>query len=140
MIAVYGAGRAIIGHAPERPGRPSSSWLILLIVYPIALFMGYLATQAGALPELLILPTQLAAAGAPVLLVVMIVRRAGPEISPRRAWGQFIVGLWAVPPAALFFEAIFLIPFILLFILGLVLNPELVEVIQTLALRLPTLK
>jgi len=59
-----------------------------------------------------------------ILAIVLMVRWIGPRLSPRRAWGHFLVGLWGMPVIAMVLEIILFIPSLLLLVVGLALSPE----------------
>ncbi len=95
--------------------RPGMHWLALLLLYPLGLAASVSAsrTEPGLAP-LLITPGHIASAGLPVLLIALMARQLGPPLSARRAWGQFLSGLWAVPPLALAVEVLLLLVFAVL--------------------------
>ncbi len=71
------------------------------------------------------------------MLSVLLVRFGGPRASPLRSWVQFLSGLWVVPPVALVFEALLLIPLLLVIGGGLALTPEGQVLIEQLGRSLP---
>jgi hypothetical protein len=102
--------RELLGHSPVLPRSSSSLWLISLVLLPLTVIMGHYAFELGHYPNLLGPPAHILTALIPALVVVTIVRRHGPFHSPRRVWGQFLTGLWAIPFASLLFEILLLIP------------------------------
>jgi hypothetical protein len=58
-------------------------------------------------------PAHFLAAGGPILVSISLVLQQLPAFSLRRIWGQFLGGLWLVPPIVLALELLALIPFIL---------------------------
>lgn len=112
------------GSAKRAERKPDRVWVLALLLYPLALFLGALAFEAGTLPRLLGPIAHILAAGAPVLFVVSISLSRGPLLSARRRWAHFLAGLWVTPPLALTIELISLVPLGLLMILGLALTPD----------------
>lgn len=110
--------RALLGHSPL-PLRPASSlWLLIIALLPLTLTLGHLAFGLNMYPNLIGPPAHILTALVPALAVVTIVRRHGPSHSPRRVWGQFLTGLWAIPFTSLLFEIVFLIPTIIAIVLA----------------------
>jgi hypothetical protein len=105
--------RALLGHSPPPPGTASPFWLISLVLLPLTLTLGYFAYELGFYPNILGPTAHILTALVPALTVVIIVRRYGPPFSPRRVWGQFLTGVWAIPITSFFFEVVFLIPTVL---------------------------
>jgi hypothetical protein len=110
LPAIYLGGRAVLFRRGSPPSRPSARWLLALIGFPLGLGAGYLAFERGLLSGLLTPPTQWLTALLPILVAVTLARHAGPFLPPRRAWGQFLAGAWAVPVLALVTEVIALVP------------------------------
>jgi PrsW family intramembrane metalloprotease len=80
------------------------------LLFPAAMVTGHLAYERGVVAGLIGPISHLLAAGLPVLVAVVLVRRLGPELPKRRAWGQFLAGLWITPAGALTLELLALIP------------------------------
>lgn len=112
------------GSAKRAERKPDRVWVLALLLYPLALFLGALAFEAGTLPRLLGPIAHILAAGAPVLFVVSVSLSRGPLLSARRRWAHFLAGLWVTPPLTLTIELISLVPLGLLMILGLALTPD----------------
>ncbi len=115
--------RGLLGHTPPPAGRPASAWFAVSLLFPVALLAG---TWVLARPNLTLLaiPVHIATAVLPVGLAVLLVRVPGPSFSSRRSWGQFLIGLWAMPPLAMVFEVVALIPVIAVTVAGLSTSPE----------------
>jgi hypothetical protein len=126
----YWAGRALVGRTPVGAGRPSAMWGWMAVLFPPSIGLGYLAFVRGWLPTILGPLAQILAAGIPVALVALVARRQGPRISPRRAWAQFMLGLWGAPAAALVLETLLLIPVAILLTAGLTAVPEGLDLIE----------
>ncbi|MEW6568168.1 MAG: PrsW family glutamic-type intramembrane protease [Chloroflexota bacterium] len=110
LPALYWSGRAVLGYPSPQPSRPSRKWGWILLLLPLSLALGHLAGQSSVLAAVVGPVAQLAAASIPVGLVVLLVRRIGPPVRPRRAWGQFLLGLWVSPAAAMLAELVLLLP------------------------------
>lgn len=104
--------------------RPAPAWILALLLYPLALFLGILAFEVGTLPRLLGPIAHILAAGAPVLFVVSVSLSRGPLFSARRRWAHFLAGLWVVPAFSLFLEMVALVLVGLLMFVGLALTPD----------------
>jgi hypothetical protein len=105
----YWTGRKLFrGQAPER-SRPAPKWAALALLFPPAIAAGYLASVEGVLPGVLGPAAQVLAAGIPVALLALWVRRLSQPITPTRAWGHFLMGLWTTPILALALEAVLLV-------------------------------
>lgn len=116
LPALHLGVRRIAGR-PEglQPTRPGMRWLVLLLLYPFGLAAGMAVRDRWtALGPLLLALGHIASAGLPVLLIALMARQLGPPLPSRRAWGQFLTGLWAVPPLALALEMLLLLGFALL--------------------------
>jgi len=92
----------------------STQWIFSLLLLPLALFSNYLAYNREILPAILGPATNLLAAAFAVSLSIQLVLQFAPGISRRRFWGQFLTGLFAIPPAILVFELAALIPVIMI--------------------------
>jgi uncharacterized protein YjeT (DUF2065 family) len=139
LPALFWSGRAILGHSPPGQRRPSTRWLWLAILFPMSIAVGSAAYSGSILPGLLGPPAHLTAAVLPVLVGLLLVRRYAPPAPPRRSWGQFLAGLWAVPAMALVLEGLALLPviFILIFGIGLTLPPDLLRSLATQGSTMP---
>ncbi|KPK89921.1 MAG: hypothetical protein AMJ88_16885 [Anaerolineae bacterium SM23_ 63] len=111
--------RALLGHSPLPPRPASSLWLISLVLLPLTFTLGHFAFELGFYPNILGPPAHILTALVPALIVVIIVRRYGPLHSPRRVWGQFLIGVWAIPFTSFLFEIVFLIPTVMAIVLSL---------------------
>lgn len=130
---VYWTARPLFGRPAPTPRRPSRAWGWIGLAFPAAIALGYLASRAGALGGLLWPLAQVLAASIPVALIVLTVRRLGPPISPRRAWGQLLAGLWAASAMALAAELLMIIPVGLLFLVGLSSSPTGRQLLESVA-------
>jgi hypothetical protein len=116
--SIYFGLRLITGKvSPQRSGI-RLSYLIAIPIFLSALLLGYLAFSVGIFPSLLGPAAKVIAASAAALFVIQLVRRHGPDLSQRRIWGQFILGLWVVPFFALVSEFLILIPTLFAFGIG----------------------
>jgi hypothetical protein len=104
------SARALVGQSPLPPRPVSSSWLVSIVLLPLALTLGYLAFTRGLLSDLIGPLAHILAALVPALIAILLIRRHGPSFSLRRVWGQFLIGLWAIPFTSLVFEILTLIP------------------------------
>jgi len=127
------SGRALLGRQPPSPRPASSSWLAAVALLPFTLTLGHLAYTQNVLPSLISPLAHILTATVPALVVVTIVRRNGPSLSPRRLWGQFLAGLWAAPLFSLILEIIFIIPVVLALALALLNNETGQALVQAMA-------
>ncbi len=118
------AGRSLFGLPAPAPSRPKVGWLAIVILLPVAVLTGLEALRGPALARILFPLAQLLAAGIPVLAGVILLRASGPLLAPRRAWGQFLVGLWGMPWLAMLLEVLALIPTLAILGIGLVNSPS----------------
>ena len=119
LPAVFYGGGKVLGLAVGGKEKPSRRLLLLILLFPAALAAGHLAYEKGIVTGLLGPMSHFAAAGLPVLAAVVLLRRLGPAIPRRRAWGQFLAGLWLTPAGALTLELITLIPVTATLVIGL---------------------
>lgn len=119
LPAVYYGGASVFGRSVGAIGRPDKRWLYLTLLFPVAILTGYLAYEQGIVPGLLGPLSHLLAAGLPVLAASVVIRRLGPALPERRAWGQFLAGLWITPAGALTLELLTLIPTAATLVIGL---------------------
>lgn len=127
--AIYWGAR---GSADRAVRRVRPAWLLAVVLYPLALFLGILAFEVGTLPRLLGPMAHIIAASAPVLFVASISISRGPLLSARRRWAHFLAGLWVTPPLSLTLELMALIPVGLLMIVSLTQTPDGQSLIQDL--------
>jgi hypothetical protein len=104
------SARALIGQSPLPPRPVASFWLISIVLLPLTLLLGYLAFSRGLLSNLIGPLAHILTALVPAFIAILLIRRHGPSFSPRRIWGQFLIGLWAIPFTSLVFEILTLIP------------------------------
>lgn len=104
------AARGILDDRHPLSRRPSHWWLLLLLTLPAAAAVNHLVYEREILPAPFGLTTNLLTAVFAVVLSLHLVRRSAPPVSVRRLWGQFLTGLYAVPPLILVFELMALIP------------------------------
>jgi hypothetical protein len=138
LPALYWSGRAIFGDSPAKLHRPSGHWLWLAILFPPSIAIGSAAYSDSFLPGLLGPPAHLVAAVLPVLCALLLVRRLAPPITPRRSWGQFLTGLWAVPAMALILEGLALMPVIMVLVFGIGLTIP-ADILRSLAAQGPAI-
>lgn len=131
----YWTGRKLFrGQAPER-SRPAPKWAALALLFPPAIAAGYLASVEGVLPGVLGPSAQVLAAGIPVALLALWVRRLSQPITPTRAWGHFLMGLWTTPILALALEAVLLVGVGAALVAGLASQPGMVDLIMELGMN-----
>jgi hypothetical protein len=114
---VYGA-RVLLNREDGPQSVKRSSYLVAVPTFLSGLLIGYLAFTRGIFPTILGPLAKIVAASSAALFVIQMARRFGPDLSHRRIWGQFILGLWVVPFLALVSEFLVLIPTLFLFGLG----------------------
>lgn len=119
LPAVFYGGGSVFGRTPRSKGRPDRRWLYLALLFPVSIITGYLAYERGIVAGLIGPVSHLLAAGLPVLVAVVVIRRLGPEVPERRAWGQFLAGLWITPAGALTLELLTLVPTAAVLVIGL---------------------
>ncbi len=132
LPAAYWSRQALVSHVPPQPRRPSVAWAATAVLFPVAIGLGYLASSGLPLPGLFAPMAQVLAAGVPVGLVVLRIRRLAPPITPRRSWGQFLLGFWLAPVVALPAELLVLVPVALLWGMGLWLLPDIRPILEAL--------
>ncbi len=117
----------------ERAGNelPARRWLLLVLLFPLGLLLGWLAYERQVLTGLLGPLGQVLALTSPVAVAVILVRRRGPVIPLRRVWGHILTGLWAVPAIALVAEGIALLFGTLVGSVGLAMTPSGRDLITT---------
>ncbi|MGD8554420.1 MAG: PrsW family glutamic-type intramembrane protease [Anaerolineales bacterium] len=111
------AGGVLAGAAAPR-SRPSTHWLWVFLLVPIGISLN--AAFSGEIPftNPSYVVCNLTAASLAVLAIVLMLRWVGPPISARRAWGQFLLGLWGAVPIAVVIEV--LVPIFAIILLQLV--------------------
>lgn len=126
--------RGLLGRTPPPASRPASAWFAITLLFPVALLAG---TWVLARPNLTLLaiPVHIATAVLPVGFAMLLVRVPGPLFSSRRSWGQFLAGLWAMPPLAMVFEVVALIPVLAVTVAGLSTSPEALGLLEPLLRR-----
>ncbi len=124
LPALLLAGRSLFGLTAPAPNRPRIGWLAIVVLFPVAVLAGVEILRGPDLARILFPPAQLIAAGIPVLAGVILMRASGPLLAPRRAWAQFLVGLWGMPWLAMLLEVMALIPALALLGIGLVNSPS----------------
>lgn len=88
---------------------PGAGWYALAALLPLGLALGWLGYERQIATWFLGPLGQVLAVGAPAGLVLVHMRRIGPSIRARRAWGHFLLGLWAVPFVTIIVEALLLV-------------------------------
>jgi len=120
----YWSGRGLFGLPAPAPARPSRRWAWIALLFPAAIGLGYLAFAQKVAPQILAPTAQILAAGIPVALIALLARRLAPPVTARRAWAQFLLGVWVTPAVALALEVMTLIPLSLFVAVGLMLTPQ----------------
>jgi hypothetical protein len=123
LPGVYWAWRGWRGD-PAPPSKPKLGLTLALILLPLGVCLASIISIRTAGGGLFTSVGYALAIGFVILGITMVMRLLGPPLSPRRAWGHFLVGLWAMPVIALIFEVLLFIPSLLLLGLGLMLTPD----------------
>ncbi len=106
----YWALRGLLGRPVPHLGRPSPRWLATAVLFPLALALGAWAFGEGSALLILTPVAQGLAAVTPITFAALLALMAGSPVPVRRAWAQYLIGLWVMPPVALLLELLFLIP------------------------------
>ncbi len=122
--ALYWSVRAVLTGKPVEPARPSRRWGWIGVLLPLSLALGAVAGRSQTLSAVFGPIAQVASASIPVGMVVVLARRIGPPARPRRVWGQFLLGLWLSPVAAVVLELALLLPLAAVAAVALSLSPE----------------
>jgi hypothetical protein len=104
--------------------KPSTRWAFAIVLIPLGICLGSASLFGFDNPSIFQSVGYVLAISAVIFMVVLIVRWLGPPISPRRAWGHFLIGLYGVPVITLIGEVLLFIPSLLLLSTGLVLSPD----------------
>ena len=104
LPGIYYGYQGMQGQVEERREKPFEGWMAIILLFPFALGLGYLAFNRGILPTILGPLAHIFAATTPVVFALAILFRKGSPISLKRIWGQFLAGLWASPMVAFFVE------------------------------------
>jgi hypothetical protein len=134
LPAVYHAWRDY-RKAASLSNKPNPVWALALIMIPIGFCLASVSSLQAADSGPATSLGYAMVIGSVILAFVLMMRWMGPPLSPRRAWGHFLVGLWAMPSIALVMELILFIPSLLLLGLGLMLTPDgrtLIDMVTTL--------
>jgi hypothetical protein len=121
--ALVESGRAIFSGQTSPPTTPDRTWYWLALLFPMGLLFGFLGYEQQILSGVLGPLGQLLAVATPVAFIAILLRRAGPRLSPRRLWGHFLAGLFAIPFVTIVIEGVVLILGLGLAALGLYLSP-----------------
>lgn len=134
--AIWLGARALLGSPAAEASRPGLQWFGLALLFPAALVAG---TWILARPNLTVIaiPVHIATAVLPVAVAVLVVRVPGPMVTPRRAWGQFLTGLWGMPPLAMVLEVLALVPVLAVTVAALATSPEALRLLEPLLQRGP---
>lgn len=124
LPGLYWSGRAAFGMPVPGAGVPGAAWLFGLLIYPGCLAMGALTFANNSTPGLAGAFAFVGTAVVPVGAVAWLARRLGPSLSPTRAWGQFTIGLTAMPLAALAVELVVILPLLVLLGMWLMGSPD----------------
>lgn len=108
----------------------------LIIIAPLMILLGWLVTTQTDLSWLLLPGIHIVAAGIPILFLVYLGTRGKNTGSPQRKWGAVGAGLVLGPLLAMILEITVMIGAIFLFVFYVILNPDLMTAIQTLALKI----
>lgn len=138
--AIWLSLEALLAGRRPQPRSPARAWLLISGLFPAGLLLGYFGYEREILTPLLGPLGQILAIATPAAVAVILVRRAGPPIPLRRLWGHILIGLWAVPLAALVIEGIFLLLGIFVSSIGLALTPGGQDLITDLQQLLNTLE
>jgi RsiW-degrading membrane proteinase PrsW (M82 family) len=111
---IYYGYQGMQGRIQERKNKPLAGWVYIGLLFPLALFFGYLAFNRGILPSVLGPLAHVSAATIPVVFTLAILLRKGSPISVKRIWGQFLAGLWASPMVAFIVEILAAIPLLII--------------------------
>jgi hypothetical protein len=122
LPAVYYGLRRKLAQKEPLDLRPSRKGLLVLALFPLAIFFGFLAFSEGIGVYVLGPLAQLLAASIPVVFVINLITLEGLRLPLKRIMSQFLTGLWIVPPLAFVLEAMILIPTALLLFLGVFLS------------------
>jgi RsiW-degrading membrane proteinase PrsW (M82 family) len=133
LPAAYLTLRAIIRHERRPAGRPSLLWLLAFLLTPLGLLLGRLSSSPATLLQAIGLLGNLAAATGPIVAGVVLLRRFGPAITPRRAWTHFLLGLWGSTVISVVLEVLLAIPFLLVLGAGIAFSPQGEELLPILA-------
>jgi len=134
--AIWLGGRALLGVSAAAASRPGPRWFGLALLFPAALLAGTWFLARPSL-TLMAIPVHIATAVLPVAVAILVVRVPGPVITPRRAWGQFLTGLWGMPPMAMALELVALIPLIAVTVAALATSPEALRLLESLIQQNP---
>jgi RsiW-degrading membrane proteinase PrsW (M82 family) len=115
---IYWAIRSLQGE-PIPSVNENRHWILALFLYPIALGIGYASIESMRIPGLFGPIANFAAAAAPVILTISLVRLNGPSLRLTRSWWHFLAGLWLVPPIVFAIELLALIPVLITLGIGL---------------------
>jgi RsiW-degrading membrane proteinase PrsW (M82 family) len=126
LISLPGVYRAWRGwrRDPASPSKPKLKWTFALILVPLGVSLASIISIRTGGAGIFTSFSYTLAIGSVILGITLIMRLMGPPLSPRRAWGSFLVGMWAMPAVALIFEVLLFIPSLLLLGLGLMLTPD----------------
>jgi hypothetical protein len=125
-----------------RAPRTIPAWLIFLITMlltPTALVAGGWVVRNSNLAWLLLPVISLVVTGIPIWWLVETGKRGLSGGSQQRQWGLFAGGLVGSPILSIIVEMIALAGLVLAIMIGLAFNPELLQELSNLALRLETL-
>jgi RsiW-degrading membrane proteinase PrsW (M82 family) len=125
------SARALFGSERSLSHRSSRNLLSLILIFPIAVWVG-LGVFDNDFPAILGPVAHILGAALPVFFAIGIVRLNGPTLSKRRIWGQFFMGVWATPTIAIIIEVAALGAVFLALIIGLASSPSGRELINTL--------
>jgi hypothetical protein len=116
--AILFALRRLIRSEDDPLQPPNALSYLFLLLFPLAILLGYLAFSRDILPFILGPIAHISGALAAAAMAIQISRSGKVAFTQRRLWGQFLSGLWVIPIIALFLEILLLIPIIVLFGLG----------------------
>ena len=109
---------------PSLAQKPNPRWAMALIILPVGICLGS-ASFLGLTNSFLIQALgYMLTISAMVFAVILAARWVGPPLSPRRAWGHFMIGLYGIPLASLIVEVLLFIPSLILLGLGLLFSTE----------------
>ena len=129
-------------HVLGRPaGAGSQTWRsrlpgILLLLFPLVLILGYLASHNNQIAWLALPPLHVLAVGLPILWLVYLAQRGLPSGSLQRRWGVFSSGLALAPALIILLEIFALAAFIIVIVIFIAAQPGMQEQMRSLSQRL----
>lgn len=110
--------------------------LFIILLLPVVLLLGYLASRLHRIDWLFLPPLHLLAVGLPILLFCLLGRRGLSVGSPQRTWGIFGLGLVLGPAVIMVLEILAILVFVVLAIVYISSQPALARQIMQLIRQL----